>query len=252
MPPIAPQARAPNFQSVSVRAMADNAVSADDASAAWAKVKASVASDEGLRNIAQLQKAMNEVRDEVGRDAKVSPSPRHHRTRRTRALWNGGEHRAPRGGVRARLPGEPARPTPRGHPPTQNIPPAPHGQLTRLPPSKNHKKQPLAPIDWENLKKRSGMPELIEEWRKGLANVKYPAYDGNEVAETAAVFKDLIAQAEKLSAAAKAREAEIDAELASLAEDKAKLSTVTMDEVFEKDPALKEEVEQRIREGKWF
>ena len=58
------------------------------------------------------------------------------------------------------------------------------------------------------------MPELIEEWRKGLANVKYPAYDGNEVAETAAVFKDLIAQAEKLSAAAKAREAEIDAELA--------------------------------------
>ena len=96
------------------------------------------------------------------------------------------------------------------------------------------------------------MPELIEERRKGLANVKYPAYDGNEVAETAAVFKDLIAQAEKLSAAAKAREAEIDAELASLAEDKAKLSTVTMDEVFEKDPALKEEVEQRIREGKWF
>ena len=65
--------------------MADNAVSADDASAAWAKVKASIASDEGLRNIAQLQKAMNEVRDEVGRDAKVSPSPRHHRTRRTRA-----------------------------------------------------------------------------------------------------------------------------------------------------------------------
>ena len=81
-PPIAPQARAPNFQSVTVRAMA---VSADDASAAWAKVKASIASDEGLRNIAQLQKAMNEVRDEVGRDAKVSPSPRHHRTRRTRA-----------------------------------------------------------------------------------------------------------------------------------------------------------------------
>ena len=94
----------------------------------------------------------------------------------------------------------------------------------------------MAPIDWENLKKRSGMPEVIEEWRKGLASVKYPEYDGNEVAETAAVFKTLIAESEKLAAAAKAREA----------------STVTMDEVFEKDPALKEEVDQRIRDGKWF
>lgn len=70
--PIAPQARAPVYQSVSVRAMADSAVSADDTSAAWAKVKASIASEDGLRNIAQLQKSMNEVRDEVGRDAKVS------------------------------------------------------------------------------------------------------------------------------------------------------------------------------------
>ena len=60
------------YQSVSVRAMADSAVSADDTSAAWAKVKASIASEDGLRNIAQLQKSMNEVRDEVGRDAKVS------------------------------------------------------------------------------------------------------------------------------------------------------------------------------------
>ena len=70
--PIAPQARAPVYQSVSVRAMADSAVSADDTSAAWAKVKASIASEDGLRNIAHLQKSMNEVRDEVGRDAKVS------------------------------------------------------------------------------------------------------------------------------------------------------------------------------------
>ena len=45
---------------------------------------------------------------------------------------------------------------------------------------------------------------------------------------------------------------ELNCELASLADDKSKLSTVTMDEVFEKDPALKEEVDQRIRDGKWF
>ena len=35
------------------------------------------------------------------------------------------------------------------------------------------------------------------------------------------------------------REAEIDAELASIAEDKKKLATITMDEVFEKEPELK-------------
>ena len=36
------------------------------------------------------------------------------------------------------------------------------------------------------------------------------------------------------------------------AEDKKKLATITMDEVFEKEPELKKEVDERIRNDQWF
>ena len=70
--------------------------------------------------------------------------------------------------------------------------------------------------------------------------------------ETKAVFKKLVADAEKMAAAAAEREKEIDAELASIEEDKKKLATITMDEVLEKEPELKKEVEERIRNDQWF
>ena len=125
--PIAPQARAPVYQSVSVRAMADSAVSADDTSAAWAKVKASIASEDGLRNIAHLQKSMNEVRDEVGRDAKVSDAfivdtviaP----FEQTRLAGGGGARRTPRREISARHPRVEPAPRHPADPHPQNIPP---------------------------------------------------------------------------------------------------------------------------------
>jgi F-type H+-transporting ATPase subunit d len=144
-------------------------------------VKAAVATEDGQRAIAQLQKTMGDIRDEVGRDAK-----------------------------------------------------------------------PVAPIDWAALKAKSGFPAIVDQFKAGLEGVKYPAYDGNEVEETKATFKTLVAEAEKMVAAAAKREAEIDAELASIAEDKKKLATITMDEVFEKEPELKKEVDERIRNDQWF
>ena len=144
-------------------------------------MKAAVATEEGQRAIAQLQKTMGDIRDEVGRDAK-----------------------------------------------------------------------PVAPIDWAALKAKSGFPAIVDQFKAGLEGVKYPAYDGNEVEETKATFKTLVAEAEKMVAEAAKREAEIDAELASIAEDKKKLATITMDEVFEKEPELKKEVDERIRNDQWF
>lgn len=144
-------------------------------------MKASVASEEGQRHIAHLQKVLGDIRDEVGREAK-----------------------------------------------------------------------PMAPIDWAALRAKSGFPEIVDEFKAGLEGVKYPAYDGNEVEETKAVFKKLVADAEKMAAAAAEREIEIDAELASIEEDKKKLATITMDEVLEKEPELKKEVEERIRNDQWF
>jgi F-type H+-transporting ATPase subunit d len=157
------------------------AVSIDDTAEAWATVKSAVVTEDGLRAIAQLQKAMGDVRDEVSRDAK-----------------------------------------------------------------------PVAPIDWPSLKAKSGFPTIVEQFKQGLESVKYPVYDGDEVATTKATFAKLVAEAEKAVALATTREAELDAELASIAEDKKKLSTITMDEVFEKEPGLKKEVEERIRNDQWF
>jgi len=179
-PPRTPQTRALH---TSARAFAADApaVSLDDTAEAWATVKAAVATEDGQRAIAQLQKTMGDIRDEVGRDAK-----------------------------------------------------------------------PVAPIDWAALKAKSGFPAIVDQFKAGLEGVKYPAYDGNEVEETKATFKTLVAEAEKMVAAAAKREAEIDAELASIAEDKKKLATITMDEVFEKEPELKKEVDERIRNDQWF
>ena len=192
LPPPAPLTRTPPLRSpppqtralhTSARAFAADApaVSLDDTAEAWATVKAAVATEEGQRAIAQLQKTMGDIRDEVGRDAK-----------------------------------------------------------------------PVAPIDWAALKAKSGFPAIVDQFKAGLEGVKYPAYDGNEVEETKATFKRLVAEAEKMVAEAAKREAEIDAELASIAEDKKKLATITMDEVFEKEPELKKEVDERIRNDQWF
>jgi F-type H+-transporting ATPase subunit d len=144
-------------------------------------VKSAVATEDGQRAIAQLQKAMGDIRDEVSRDAK-----------------------------------------------------------------------PVAPIDWEGLKSKSGFPSIVEQFKKGLEGVKYPVYDGQEVETAKATFKKLVAEAEVMVAEAGEREAEIDRELASIAEDKKRLATITMDEVFEKEPELKKEVDERIRNDQWF
>ena len=157
------------------------AVSLDDTAEAWATVKSAVATEDGLRAIAQLQKTMGDIRDEVSRDAK-----------------------------------------------------------------------PVGAIDWNALKQKSGFPAIVDQFKAGLEGVKYPVYDGNEVETTKATFKKLVAEAEQMVAEANEREAELDAELASIAEDKKKLATITMDEVFEKEPKLKAEVEERIRNDQWF
>ena len=107
-------------------------------------------------------------------------------------------------------------------------------------------------MDWSGIKAKSGFPEIVDQFKAGLDGVKYPKYDGKEIEETAAEFKKLVAEAQKVATEAEARIVEIDAELAQIQADKTKLSTITMDEVFEQEPKLKEEVEERIRNGVWY
>ena len=65
------QVRGLNASSVTVRAFAADVAPATTEDA-WAKVNEVVTTDEGKRAIAQLQKVMGDIREEVAREAKVS------------------------------------------------------------------------------------------------------------------------------------------------------------------------------------
>jgi hypothetical protein len=51
---------------------------------------------------------------------------------------------------------------------------------------------------------------------------------------------------------AKKRIAELQAELAALQKESEKMATLTADDVLAADPKLKEELNQEIREDKWY
>ena len=60
--------------------------------------------------------------------------------------------------------------------------------------------------------------------------MKLPSYEGDDVAKAQARFAELNTQADALAAASAARAVEIQAELASIEQEKARISTVTVDE----------------------
>ena len=112
--------------------------------------------------------------------------------------------------------------------------------------------QPLPPVDWAGIKAKSTTPEIVDKYKSALQGVKYPKYDGKDIEEAQALFKKLTDEAAALGAAAEKRLVEIDAELAQVAADKEKLSTITMDEVFEQEPELKAEFDEKIKKGEWY
>ena len=60
------------------------------------------------------------------------------------------------------------------------------------------------------------------------------------------------AEAKAHAQAAEKRIAELDLELKNVEEQRARLSTITMDEYFETNPELKKEIDEKIKNDKWF
>ncbi len=79
-----------------------------------------------------------------------------------------------------------------------------------------------------------------------------PAYEGKEAEALSAKFAELEKQAAAAEVHAKTRIAQLEKELLTLAADKQKLKTVSVDEVLAAEPALREQLNADIRNDKWY
>eukprot|EP00240_Pyramimonas_obovata_P006825 CAMPEP_0118934484 /NCGR_PEP_ID=MMETSP1169-20130426/13847_1 /TAXON_ID=36882 /ORGANISM="Pyramimonas obovata, Strain CCMP722" /LENGTH=176 /DNA_ID=CAMNT_0006877393 /DNA_START=55 /DNA_END=585 /DNA_ORIENTATION=- len=110
----------------------------------------------------------------------------------------------------------------------------------------------VAPIDWAALKAETGNPELVSQFETTLKGMKPAKFEGDIVQQAQASFAALIKEAEAHVAESNARIAELEVELAKVRAEKDALNTTTIEEILEGDAALKEEVQEEVRQGKWF
>ena len=82
--------------------------------------------------------------------------------------------------------------------------------------------------------------------------MKLPAYQGNDVADAQTRFTEIIAQAEVLAADSAARAKEIQAELAGIEKEKARIATMTVDEELAADPKLASEIDAEVEKNSFL
>lgn len=82
--------------------------------------------------------------------------------------------------------------------------------------------------------------------------MKLPSYTGNDVTEAQARFAEIMKQAEELTASSAARAKEIEAELASIAKEKERIATVTVDEELAADPKLAAEIDSEVEKSSFL
>ena len=106
--------------------------------------------------------------------------------------------------------------------------------------------------DFAAMKKDTSMPEIVDEFEKAYKGVTKPDSQSPEIDALKQSFVGLEAEAKAHAQAAEKRIAELDLELKNVEEQRARLSTITMDEYFETNPELKKEIDEKIKNDKWF
>lgn len=106
--------------------------------------------------------------------------------------------------------------------------------------------------DFAAMRKDTKMPEIVDEFEKAYKGVTKPKSESPEIEALRASFAQVEAEVKAHETVATKRIAELDAELKSIAEQRAKLETITMDEYFQSNPALKKEIDDKIANDKWF
>jgi len=109
-------------------------------------------------------------------------------------------------------------------------------------------------IDWDAYRSESNHPELFTMYEDAVKKLKIPEVEGaeEEMANITKEFAKVQAEYTKSAAAAKVKGDNLKIELAKVSDQKARVETITMDEIFEAEPELRKIADDRIRNDIWF
>ena len=107
-------------------------------------------------------------------------------------------------------------------------------------------------VDFAKYRKQTNSPEIVDMFEKAYASLKLPKYQSGEIEEVTKAFKELELEAKKSAELSLKRIAELELEMKALHEERESLERVTMDEIFEKEPEMREKINEQIKKDEWF
>jgi F-type H+-transporting ATPase subunit d len=108
-------------------------------------------------------------------------------------------------------------------------------------------------VDFAKFKRQlTNSPEIVEMFQKAYSTLKLPKYESSEIQDVQKAFKVLEEEAKKQAAESAKRIEELEKELVLLKEERESLERVTMDEIFEREPEMREKFNEQIKKDEWF
>ena len=108
-------------------------------------------------------------------------------------------------------------------------------------------------VDFAKFKQQlTNSPEIVDLFQKAYTTLKLPKYESMEVEDVTKAFKVLEDEAKKQAAESAKRIEELEKELVLLKEERESLERVTMDEIFEREPEMREKFNEQIKKDEWF
>ncbi len=108
-------------------------------------------------------------------------------------------------------------------------------------------------VDFAKFKQQlTNSPEIVEMFQKAYSTLKLPKYESSEIQDVQKAFKVLEEEAKKQAAESAKRIEELEKELVLLKEERESLERVTMDEIFEREPEMREKFNEQIKKDEWF
>ena len=108
-------------------------------------------------------------------------------------------------------------------------------------------------VDFAKFKQQlTNSPEIVDLFQKAYTTLKLPKYESTEVEDVTKAFKVLEDEAKKQAAESAKRIEELEKELVLLKEERESLERVSMDEIFEREPEMREKFNEQIKKDEWF
>uniref|UniRef100_A0A2P2KAW0 ATP synthase subunit d, mitochondrial n=1 Tax=Rhizophora mucronata TaxID=61149 RepID=A0A2P2KAW0_RHIMU len=106
------------------------------------------------------------------------------------------------------------------------------------------------PIDWEYYRKGIGS-KLVDMYKEAYDSIEIPKYEDKVTPEYKPKFDALLVELKQAEEQSLKESERLEKEIAEVQELKAKFSTMTADEYFEKHPELKKKFDDEIRNDYW-